>query len=107
MTHLVDSQVSLPVIRPGNESVFHLFVIQVERRQELLSHLASKGIQAGVHYPVSVHLQPAYKGRVSIASDMSVTTSLTDRIVSLPMYPELSLQDVVKITNAVKSFFKE
>ena len=72
MTHFADSQVSLPVIRPDNESVFHLFVIQVERRQELLNHLTFKGIQAGVHYPVPVHLQPAYKGRVSIASDMSV-----------------------------------
>jgi len=105
MTHLADSQVSLPVIRPDNESVFHLFVIQVERRQELLDYLLSKGIQAGVHYPVSVHLQPAYKGRVSIASDMSVTTGLAGRILSLPMYPELSMQDVVKITSAVKSFF--
>ena len=105
MTHLADSQVSLPVIRPDNESVFHLFVIQVERRQELLDYLLSKGIQAGVHYPIPVHLQPAYKDRISLASDMSFTEGLTDRIISLPMYPELSIQDVEKIINAVNSFF--
>jgi dTDP-4-amino-4,6-dideoxygalactose transaminase len=106
MTYLSDSQVGLPVIRPDNESVFHLFVIQVERRQELLDYLASKGIQAGIHYPVPVHLQPAYKGRVSIASDMSVTESLTGRVISLPMYPELTTQDAGKIVNTIKSFFK-
>ena len=107
MTHLSDNQVTLPMIRQDNESVFHLFVIQVERRQELLDYLMSKGIQAGVHYPVPVHLQLAYKGRVSIASDMSVTESLADRIISLPMYPELSMQDAKKITNTIKSFFEQ
>jgi len=105
-TRLKDSQVSLPAIRPDNESVFHLFVIQVEKRQELLSYLASKGIQAGIHYPVPVHLQPAYKDRVLVASDMRVTEGLTGRILSLPMYPELSIQDLKKITSTVKSFFK-
>ena len=105
MDNLACSQVSLPVIRLDNESVFHLFVIQVEGRQELLDYLLSKGIQAGVHYPIPVHLQPAYKDRISLASDMSVTEGLTDRIISLPMYPELSIQDVEKIINAVNSFF--
>ena len=103
--HLKGSQVSLPVIRSDSESVFHLFVVQVERRQELLSFLASKGIQVGIHYPVPVHLQPAYKDRVSTASDMSITTSLTDRVVSLPMYPELTLQSVRKIADTIESFF--
>jgi dTDP-4-amino-4,6-dideoxygalactose transaminase len=80
--------------------------LQVGQRQALLKYLLSKGIQAGVHYPVPVHLQPAYKGRISIASDMSVTEGLTDRILSLPMYPELSMQDAEKITNTIKSFFE-
>jgi dTDP-4-amino-4,6-dideoxygalactose transaminase len=104
--NLPESQVSLPVVRANVESVFHLFVLQVKQRQELLKYLLSNGIQAGVHYPVPVHLQPAYKGRISIASDMSVTEGLTDRIISLPMYPELSMQDAEKITNTIKSFFE-
>jgi dTDP-4-amino-4,6-dideoxygalactose transaminase len=104
--NLAESQVSTPVVRANVESVFHLFVLQVGRRQELLKHLLSNDIQAGVHYPVPVHLQPAYKGRISIASDMSVTENLTDRIISLPMYPELSMQDAEKITNTIKSFFE-
>ena len=106
LANLADSQTSLPVIRLDSESVFHLFVIQVERRQELLDYLLSKCIQAGIHYPVPVHLQPAYKGRVSIASNMDVTESLTGRIISLPMYPELSAKDAKKIVNTVRSFFE-
>ena len=103
---MTNSQVGLPEVRLNNESVFHLFVIQVDKRQELLKHLLTNGIQAGVHYPIPVHLQPAYKDRISIASDMSVTESLTGRILSLPMYPELSMQDAEKITNTIKSFFE-
>jgi dTDP-4-amino-4,6-dideoxygalactose transaminase len=104
MTNLQENQVKLPIIRPDNESVFHLFVIQVDRRQDLLSYLLSKGVQAGVHYPLPVHLQPAYKNRVSVASDMSVTESLTNKIISLPMYPELTLKDIKLVVRTLKEF---
>jgi dTDP-4-amino-4,6-dideoxygalactose transaminase len=103
---LTDTQVDVPMVRANVESVFHLFVLQVGQRQELLKHLLSNNIQAGVHYPVPVHLQPAYKGRIVTASDMSVTANLVNRIISLPMYPELSMQDAEKITNNIKSFFE-
>jgi len=106
MDNLSDIQVSLPVIRANSESVFHLFVLQVEKRNELLKYLLSKDIKAGIHYPVPVHLQPAYKGRVSISSNMGVTESLTGRIISLPMYPELSAKDAEKIVNTVRNFLK-
>lgn len=104
MENLSDAQVYLPVIRAQSDPVFHLFVLQVEKRNELLKYLLSKGIQAGIHYPMPVHLQPAYKGRVSISSNMSVTESLSGKIISLPIYPELSLKDAEKIVNTLKSF---
>ena len=69
-------------------------------------YLLSAGIQAGVHYTLPVHLQPAYKDRISNASDMSVTEDLADRVISLPIYPELSMQDAEKITNTIEIFFK-
>ena len=96
----------MPLIRLGNESVFHLFVIQVNERQKLLEYLYDNGIQAGVHYPIPVHLQPAYKDRISVSSDMSITEGLAQRILSLPIYPELSMQDAEKITNTIKRFFE-
>ena len=69
--------------------------------------LLSKGIQAGIHYPVPVHLQPAYKNRVKLASNMTVTETLSSKIVSLPIYPELSTQEAAEVIKAVKSFFEE
>ena len=61
---LSDLPIQVPIVREGSKSVFHLYVIQVENRQGLLSHLKEKGILAGIHYPTPVHLQPAYKGRI-------------------------------------------
>ena len=71
------------------------------------NYLLSKGIQAGIHYPVPVHLQPAYKNRLKLASNMRVTETLSNKIVSLPMYPELSMQEAAEVIKAVKSFSGE
>jgi dTDP-4-amino-4,6-dideoxygalactose transaminase len=98
--------IQLPNIRCEVESVYHLFVIQVEEQHKLIEHLLNQGIQAGIHYPIPVHLQPAYKNRISTAKNMNITESLATTIVSLPMYPELSNENVVKICNAVKYFVK-
>ena len=104
-SELKDCQIKLPVTRSGNESVFHLYVIRVEERQKLLDHLIASGIQAGVHYPIPVHLQPAYKDRISISSNMNITENIATKIISLPMYPELSIQNAEKVTDTVKKFF--
>ena len=103
-SNLENSQIILPAVRANVAHVFHLFVIQVERRQELLNYLLSNGIQAGIHYPMPVHIQPAYKDRIAIVSNMNITEGLADKIISLPMYPELTLLDADKIINNIKSF---
>ena len=91
-------------MREEAESVFHLYVLQVEGRHDLLEYLKGKDIQAGVHYPVPVHLQPAYQDRVLTSNDMSITENLTENIISLPMYPELSVNDAKKIVDVLKKF---
>jgi len=106
-TNLENSQIILPAVRANVAHVFHLFVIQVEKRQELLNYLLSNGIQAGIHYPMPVHLQPAYKDRIAIVSNMNITEGLADKIISLPMYPELTLLDADKIINNIKSFLNK
>jgi len=102
---LSDLPIQLPSIRSGVESVFHLFVVQVENRQELLKYLVEESILAGIHYFLPVHLQPAYQDRIKTASDMSSTESLMHKIISLPIYPELSINDANKIVNTLKKFF--
>jgi dTDP-4-amino-4,6-dideoxygalactose transaminase len=94
------------LIRAEAESVFHLFVVQVEHRQDLLATLKKEGIMAGIHYPLPVHLQPAYKGRVLTAKNMSNSEKLAQRIISLPIYPELSICDAKKIVSVLKNFFE-
>jgi len=101
---LSDLSIQLPKVREEAESVFHLYVLQVEGRHDLLEYLKGKGIQAGVHYPVPIHLQPAYQDRILTANDMSITENLTKRIISLPMYPELSMNDAKKIVDVLKKF---
>ena len=100
---------SLPIILPfissNVESVFHLFVIQVEQRQSLLNFLKQDGIIAGVHYPLPIHMHPAYKGRILTSKNMSITESLAQKILSLPMYPELSSSDAEKIVGVLKRFY--
>ena len=102
---LFDLPIQLPSIRSGVESVFHLFVVQVENQQDLLKYLREKSIYAGVHYSLPVHLQPAYHNRIKTASDMSTTESLIQKIISLPIYPELSINDANKVVNTLKKFF--
>ena len=96
----------LPNISSNVEPVFHLFVIQVETQMELIKYLKKKDIMAGVHYPLPVHLHPAYKGRVVHSKDMSVTESIVNKIISLPIYPELSNSDSKLIVNVIHEFFK-
>tara|TARA_B100000795_G_scaffold222940_1_gene177991 strand:- start:3397 stop:4491 length:1095 start_codon:yes stop_codon:yes gene_type:complete len=97
--------VVLPFIRSNVESVFHLFVIKVEESESLLHFLKKEGIIAGVHYSLPVHQHPAYKDRIRIAKDMSITEGLVQKIISLPMYPELSNNDMDSVINALKKFY--
>ena len=73
--------------------------------QGLLEYLREESIHAGVHYPVPVHLQPAYQDRIKTARDMNTTENLVQKIISLPIYPELSINDTNKIVNTLKKFF--
>jgi dTDP-4-amino-4,6-dideoxygalactose transaminase len=69
-----------------------------------MDHLNAYDIYAGVHYPVPVHLQPAYKGRIRTATSMRVTESLSQEVLSLPIYPEVETQQLYEVVQALKHF---
>lgn len=98
---LAETALVLPSQAEFCEHVYHLFVIRTDKRDALKSHLEQREIQAGIHYPVPVHLQQPY--RVD-GLQLEQTERICNEILSLPMYPELGdkLSDVV---DAVKSFF--
>jgi len=101
---LSELPIYLPEIRDEANSVFHLFVVQLDNRDNLINYFKNSGIQAGVHYSLPVHLQPAYKDRIKTAEDMSRTESLVQKIISLPIYPELSLNNAKKVVRVFKEF---
>ena len=82
--------IDLPVVRSGVRHVFHLYVIQTEGRDRLREALADRGIAAGIHYPVPIHLQAASAGNGRVSGDLRVTEAAAKRILSLPMYAELT-----------------
>ena len=97
---------SLPYFKddPQNESVYHLFVVRVPKRDEFRAHLDANGIATAIHYPVPVHLQPAYRELGYSVGDFPVTERLTREIVSLPMHPFLQQADVQHVAAAAAGF---
>jgi len=95
--------VQTPVVRPGMGHARHLYVIRSPERDALASALTAKGIGTGVHYPLPVHLQKAYAGRVAVApSGMAETERAAREILSLPMHAFLSTDDVAYVIEGVK-----
>ena len=95
----------LPTTLQDVTHVYHLFMIETVDRDGLLHHLKSKGIQAGIHYPVPVHLQPAYADLGYRAGDFPVAERLAGRILSLPLFPELSDEQLDRVVAGVRSWF--
>jgi dTDP-4-amino-4,6-dideoxygalactose transaminase len=98
---LAGSGVVLPRTAAGAEHVYHLFVIQVDERRRVQEELAARGISTGIHYPVPIHLQEAYRDRGAGPGSFPVTEAAAARVLSLPMYPELSEADVRRVAGAL------
>lgn len=99
---LADADVITPTEAPSVRHVYHLYVIRCSRRDELLAHLQSKGIGAGVHYPMPIHRQRAYLKQGYGDVCLPVTEQVAREIVSLPLYPELDEEQVRTVAHAVR-----
>lgn len=95
-------EVTRPVTLPGNEHVFHLYVVRVPRRDEVLRRLHEAGIGAGVHYPVPIHLQPAFAPLGHRPGDFPVAEAAAGEILSLPMYPEITPAQQERVVDEVR-----
>lgn len=98
-----------PYVLPYAESVYHLYVIRVteERRDALQKYLTQRGIQTGLHYPIPVHLQPAYQVLAHRPGDFPISEQLAREGLSLPMYPELKDEQIEYVTENIKKFMNE
>lgn len=102
---LADLELVLPSVKPDCRHVYHLFVIETERRDQLQSYLREQAIASAIHYPQAVHQQPAYLNRLPGSNQLSATDALIPRILSLPMYPELKADDQARVIEAIRAFF--
>jgi dTDP-4-amino-4,6-dideoxygalactose transaminase len=97
--------IALPRAQPDCESVYHLFVVRTALRDRLKAHLQEQGVIAGIHYPVPCHHHPAYRARFGAVS-LPVTEQIVGEILSLPMYPELTDDQVERVIDGVRGFFR-
>ena len=102
---LANTGLALPVTREGSEHVYHLYVVRSDRRDALNAHLQARGIAAGIHYPVPIHLQPAYRRTPPLS--LPVTERAAREVLSLPIYPELSDADVATVIASVRDFSRD
>jgi dTDP-4-amino-4,6-dideoxygalactose transaminase len=84
----------LPDIRTADEHVFHLYVIQVDNRDRVIQDLAAKGVSTVVHYPNPYHLQGGYTKLGYKQGDFPITEKISSRILSLPIYPEITDEQI-------------
>ncbi len=96
---------SPPERRDGAEHVFHQYVLRSANRTEVMAKLRQMGVGSGIHYPVPVHLQSAYQGRVPLGpAGCAETERAAQEVFSLPMYPELTAEQIGQVCEALRAF---
>jgi len=91
-----------PRATPGAEHSYHLFVIQTDQREQVISRLKAQDIDHGIHYPTPIHRMIAYRFLGYQQGSLPVTEAAAQKILSLPLYPELPLEAVSRICSAVR-----
>lgn len=99
---LASMPVVLPQEAPHARHVYHLFVIRIARRDDVMAQLAARGISCGIHYPVPVHLQMAYSSLGYNRGSFPISERVAGEILSLPMYPELTDQQIEYVCDEIK-----
>jgi dTDP-4-amino-4,6-dideoxygalactose transaminase len=99
-------RLTLPTELPGYRHVYHLYIIEVDRRDEMLAYLNGAGVDAKTHYPIAIHQQEGYPwGK---PADLDVSLPLTEasaaRVISLPMFPELTQEEVDCVIETVRAW---
>jgi len=102
----MSATVTLPCEPSWSRSVYHLYVVRTADRDKLQEHLTKSGIGTGIHYPIPVHLQNAYRSMGFKQGDFPVTEKVTAQILSLPMFPGLTLAQQNRVAEEIARFEK-
>ncbi|MDC1490392.1 DegT/DnrJ/EryC1/StrS family aminotransferase [bacterium] len=102
-----DLPITLPTLSENELHAMHLYVIEYDRRNELMEYIRSHQIGASLHYPLPVHQHAAYANRIRGCENLQVTNQFYQKNLTLPMYPELSNEAVEHIISTVQNWFRE
>ena len=98
-------RIRLPLVKAGNKEVNYVFCIQVEERDALKDYLSSKEIDTTIYYPIPLHLQKCFEHLGYKKGDFPVSEKLCDTVLALPMFPELTEDEVCFVCESVKGFY--
>ena len=96
----------LPALRPESRHTYHLYIIRSKKRKELTEYLKQNNIETSIHYPTALPNLPAYSYLGHQPSDFPVATMLQDEIISLPMYAELTEEQIKYVSDVIRLFYK-
>jgi dTDP-4-amino-4,6-dideoxygalactose transaminase len=99
-----DSAVTIPFEASWSRGVYHLYVIRTENREGLMVHLKDAGISTGVHYPIPLHMQQAYRSLDYAPGAFPICEKVASEIVSLPMFPQLQPEQQKRVVNSIVEF---
>jgi dTDP-4-amino-4,6-dideoxygalactose transaminase len=103
---LAGSSVATPIESADVRHVYHLYVVRTPHRDDLLAHLKRRGVDAGIHYPIPLHKQPAYAKQGYSSLKLPISERASAEVLSLPLYPELTDAQILYVAEAVKEFAK-
>jgi len=98
--------VVFPFTPSYNQHVYHQYTLQVNDRSDLQTFLREKGVATGIHYPIPLHLQPAFKNMGHKEGDFPVSEKISSKVISLPMYPELPKDHQDYVVEQIYNFFE-
>jgi dTDP-4-amino-4,6-dideoxygalactose transaminase len=99
---LAETAYVTPKTIDSTESVYHLYILQCEKRTQVVEHLKAKGIATGIYYPIPLHLQKAYEGLHYRSGDMPISEYLSQRTFAVPCFPEISRDEQERVLAALK-----
>lgn len=101
---LKNKDIILPYVNENSEHIWHLFVVRVKKRDELIKYLKMFGIETGIHYPVPLHLHPAFNFIGYKNGDFPVAEKLSNEILSLPMFPGITEEEIKYVVSKIEEF---
>jgi dTDP-4-amino-4,6-dideoxygalactose transaminase len=103
--HSSPNGIIIPYEPSWAKAVYHLYIIRTKKRDELQKYLTENGIGTGLHYPIPLHLQKAYEYLGYVEGDFRITEKVASEILSLPMFPQLTAEQIEYIAERIKSFY--